>query len=49
MLDGMGMVSGIDLDKLIEAGHVAERIVGRPLPGKVHNAGAFKRRPSPKS
>ena len=32
-------------DKLIEAGNVAERIVGRPLPGKVHNAGPFCLRP----
>ncbi|MFP6686175.1 MAG: hydroxymethylglutaryl-CoA lyase [Polyangiaceae bacterium] len=44
MLDGMGMKTGVDLNKLIEAGHVAERVVGRPLPGKVHKAGPFKRR-----
>ena len=43
-LEGMGIQTGIDLDKLIEAGNVAERIVGRPLPGKVHRAGAFKLR-----
>jgi hydroxymethylglutaryl-CoA lyase len=46
MLDGMGMRTGVDLNKLIEAGHVAERVVGRPLPGKVHKAGPFKRRGS---
>jgi hydroxymethylglutaryl-CoA lyase len=45
MLHGMGIQTGIDLDKLIEAGNVAERVLGRPLPGKVHKAGAFKLRP----
>ncbi len=39
MLHGMGIGTGIDLDLLIEAGRVAERVVGRPLPGKVHQAG----------
>jgi hydroxymethylglutaryl-CoA lyase len=39
MLDGMGIDTGVDLPKLIEAGHVAERVVGRKLPGKVHQAG----------
>jgi hydroxymethylglutaryl-CoA lyase len=38
MLHGMGIPSGIDLDKLIEAGKVAARLVGHPLPGKVHRA-----------
>jgi hydroxymethylglutaryl-CoA lyase len=38
MLDGMGIESGIDLDKLVEAGKVAARLVGHPLPGKVHRA-----------
>ncbi len=44
-LDGMGMTTGIDLNRLIEAGNVAERVVGRPLPGKVHRAGPFRLRP----
>ena len=39
MLHGMGIETGIDLDKLIEAGRVAEAVVGRRLPGKVHQAG----------
>ena len=39
MLHGMGIRTGIDLDRLWEAGKVAESIVGRPLPGKVHQAG----------
>lgn len=39
MLHGMGVATGIDLERLVEAGRVAESIVGRPLPGKVHQAG----------
>lgn len=38
-LHGMGIETGIDLDKLWQAGQVAEAIVGRKLPGKVHRAG----------
>ena len=38
-LQGMGIETGVDLDKLWEAGKVAEAVVGRPLPGKVHRAG----------
>jgi hydroxymethylglutaryl-CoA lyase len=44
MLHGMGIETGLDLDKLIEAGKLAERIVGRALPGKVHLAGPATRR-----
>lgn len=39
MLDGMGVGTGIDLQKLWEAGQVAKAVVGRELPGKVHKAG----------
>jgi len=39
MLHGMGVATGVDLERLVEAGRVAESIVGRPLPGKVHQAG----------
>ncbi len=39
MLHGMGVATGVDLERLWEAGKVAESIVGRPLPGKVHQAG----------
>ena len=39
MLHGMGIGTGIDLDKLVEAGRVASAVVGRELPGKVHRAG----------
>ena len=38
-LHGMGVHTGIDLDRLWEAGRVAESVVGRALPGKVHQAG----------
>jgi hydroxymethylglutaryl-CoA lyase len=39
MLHGMGIATGIDLPRLVEAARAAESIVGRPLPGKVHKAG----------
>jgi hydroxymethylglutaryl-CoA lyase len=39
MLHGMGLETGVDLEALLAAGQVAERVVGRKLPGKVHQAG----------
>jgi hydroxymethylglutaryl-CoA lyase len=39
MLQGMGVETGIDLERLVEAAKAAESIVGRTLPGKVHQAG----------
>ncbi|WP_236605565.1 hydroxymethylglutaryl-CoA lyase [Sandaracinus amylolyticus] len=39
MLDGMGVKTGVDLEKLWTAGQVAKAVVGRDLPGKVHKAG----------
>jgi hydroxymethylglutaryl-CoA lyase len=39
MLHGMGIETGIDLERLVEAGKAAESVVGRKLPGKVHQAG----------
>jgi hydroxymethylglutaryl-CoA lyase len=39
LLHGMGLETGVDLPALIQAGEVAERVVGRKLPGKVHQAG----------
>ncbi len=39
MLEGMGVSTGIALDKLVQAGQVASAIVGHELPGKVHRAG----------
>jgi len=46
MLQGMGIATGVDLELVVEAGKVAERVVGRPLPGKVHQAGAPRLRKS---
>jgi hydroxymethylglutaryl-CoA lyase len=39
MLDGMGIATGVDLQRLWEAGRLAEALVQRPLPGRVHRAG----------
>ncbi|MEU4692080.1 hydroxymethylglutaryl-CoA lyase [Actinoplanes sp. NPDC023714] len=39
MLHDMGIDTGIDLDRLIEAAELAEKIVGRPLPSGVLRAG----------
>jgi hydroxymethylglutaryl-CoA lyase len=39
MLHGMGIATGLDLERLVEAARAAESIVGRKLPGKVHQAG----------
>jgi hydroxymethylglutaryl-CoA lyase len=39
MLHHMGVETGVDLEKLWEAGRVAEAIVRRELPGRVHRAG----------
>jgi hydroxymethylglutaryl-CoA lyase len=39
MLDNMGVSTGVDPEKLFEAGRVAEAIVRRELPGRVHRAG----------
>lgn len=39
MLHGMGIQTGVDLDKLWDAGQVARSLVGHELPGKVHKAG----------
>ena len=44
LLNGMGIATGVDLDALLEAGNIAEQVIGRPLPGKVHKAGPFKLR-----
>lgn len=41
-LHGMGIETGVDLEKVWQAGQVAEAIVGRELPGKVHQAGMLR-------
>jgi isopropylmalate/homocitrate/citramalate synthase len=42
LCDEMGIVTGIDLDALIEAGRLAERIVGRRLPSAALRSGTLK-------
>jgi hydroxymethylglutaryl-CoA lyase len=39
MLADMGIETGVDLDALIEAAHLAQGLVGRELPGQVMRAG----------
>ncbi len=39
MLSGMGIETGVDLPRLLEAGRAAGSIVGRALPGKVLQSG----------
>jgi hydroxymethylglutaryl-CoA lyase len=39
MLHGMGIETGINLERLVECARAAGSIVGRALPGKVHQAG----------
>lgn len=46
MLNGMGIETGLNLEALVEAGRIAEEVVGRPLPGKVHGAGLNRLRVS---
>jgi hydroxymethylglutaryl-CoA lyase len=43
MLDDMGIETGIDLDALLDAARLAERIVGRELPSGVLRAGPRSR------
>jgi hydroxymethylglutaryl-CoA lyase len=43
MCEEMGIETGIDVDALIEAAHIAERVIGRPLAGKLMYAGRLKR------
>lgn len=39
MLTDMGIVTGVDLEKLLDASRLAERLVGRPLASRVAKAG----------
>jgi hydroxymethylglutaryl-CoA lyase len=41
MLQEMGIETGVDLEKLIEAARLAEDIVGHPLPGSVKMGGSL--------
>lgn len=42
MAHEMGVETGVDLDALIEAARLAERIIGRPLPGRVMHSGSLQ-------
>lgn len=41
MAHEMGIETGVDLDALIEAARLAERMIGRPMPGRVMHAGSL--------
>lgn len=43
MCHEMGIETGIDLDKLIEAAQLAEHIIGRPLPGRIMHSGSLNK------
>jgi len=43
MCEEMGIETGVDLDRLIEAAQLAEEIVGHPLPGAVKQGGSLRR------
>lgn len=43
LCDELGISTGIDLERLIEAAHLAERVVGHPLPGSIMRGGPLKR------
>lgn len=43
MLHGMGVETGIDLDKLVEAGELAQELIGRKLAGKFLQAALGER------
>nr|WP_245214931.1 hydroxymethylglutaryl-CoA lyase [Pararoseomonas indoligenes] len=42
LCEELGIETGIDLDALIEAGHLAERIVGHPLPSALLRGGSLR-------
>lgn len=44
MLDGLGIRHGVDLEKLVDAGELAQRLVGRELPGRYLRARLAERR-----
>jgi hydroxymethylglutaryl-CoA lyase len=44
MLQGMEIETGIDMDRLVDAGRLAERVAGHPLPGRYLKAAVAERR-----
>ena len=47
MCEEMGIHTGIDLEALIACAHMAEAIVGHPLPGKIMRGGSLSRFQNP--
>jgi len=43
MAEEMGIETGVDLSTLIEAAQLAERVIGRPLGGRIMHSGSLKR------
>ena len=43
MLQGMGIETAIDLEKLVAAGELAQQLIGRRLPGKYLQAALAER------
>jgi hydroxymethylglutaryl-CoA lyase len=43
MCEEMGVATGLDLDRLIDAARLAEEVVGHPLPGTVMKGGTLSR------
>jgi hydroxymethylglutaryl-CoA lyase len=41
LCEEMGVTTGVDLEALIEAGRMAERIVGHPLPSTALRSGTL--------
>jgi hydroxymethylglutaryl-CoA lyase/(R)-citramalyl-CoA lyase len=46
LLDGDGITTGVDLDRLIAVSEWLEGVLGRPLEGQVYRAGRFLPRPN---
>lgn len=44
MLHGMDIETGVDMNKLVDAGRIAERVAGRELPGRYLKAALAERR-----
>jgi hydroxymethylglutaryl-CoA lyase len=44
LLHGMGIETGVDLERLVDAAELAERLVGHPLPGRYVQARLAERR-----
>jgi hydroxymethylglutaryl-CoA lyase len=42
MCEEMGIATGVDLEQLVEAARLAERIIGHPLNGRIMHSGTLK-------